>query len=314
MRRASKKKRVSLLPPLATDPQGLFHCNDCGQRCDAKNPCTPCANLDGGSDCVYEQNPVTKRIRKKLPPAVQPFLFSFNSESSPQDSSSSWPDNEISSLSTLDIPSSDIGGSSFSSANTNSSHASPESSHSPQSDRSDSPISQERSTPETQLVPFREESPKLHKPQLTTTIMSSFPPYLKFPSIPRQLHIPLYYSGPERFQVSDTTSSELDLSVCAFLSFGHSTQASQGLTIFGQPPGGATTIEKARNLSHRSQAKRYNVRRYFKHRRSSILYPRNGWTRGQFLCRHQTPTDSDPTARKTRTTGFSTNCRNRRGK
>jgi len=261
---------------------------------------------------VYEQNPVTNRIRKKLPPAVQPFLFSFNSESSPYDSSSSWPDNEDASLSALDIASSDIGRSSFSSANTNSSHVSPESSHSSQSDRSDSPISQERSTSETQLVPFREESPKFHKPQPTTTPIFSFPPYLKFPSIPRQLHIPLYFSGPERFQISDTTSSELDLSVCASPSFGYSTQASRGLTLFDQPPRGATTTEKARDLSHRSQAKCYNVRRYFKHRRSSILYPRHGWARGQFPCRYRTPGHSGPTARKTRTVGFSTNRRNHR--
>jgi len=262
---------------------------------------------------VYEQNAVTKRIRKKLPPAVQPFLFSFNSESSPQDSSSSWLDNENASLSTLDIASSDIGGSSFSSANTNSSRVSPESSHSPQSDGSDSPTSQERSTPETQLVSFREESPKHHKPQPTTTPIFSFPSYLKFPSIPRQLHIPLHFSGPERFQVSDTTSSELDLSVCAFSSFCYSTQASRGLTLFGQPPRGATTIEKARDLSHRSQAKCYHVWRYFKHHRSSILYPRYGWARGQFPCQHRTPTHSDSTARKTWAIGFSTNRRNHRG-
>jgi hypothetical protein len=213
VRYASKKKRVSLLPPLATDPQGLFHCNDYEQRCDAKNPCTPCANLDGGSDCVYEQNPVTKRIRKKLPPAVQPFLFSFNSESSPS-GSPSWLDNEDASISTSDITSL---------TNTNSSHVSPGSSHSSRSNKSNSPIPQERSTSEMQLVQLREESPELHNFQPTATPTFLFPPSLGFPSIPRQLHIPLYTSSPERFQISDTTSSELDLSVCAFLFFCCST-------------------------------------------------------------------------------------------
>ena len=231
MRHASKKKRVSLLPPLETDHQYLFHCNDYEQRCDAKNPCTPCAKLDGGSDCVYEQNPVTKRIRKKLPPAVQPFLFSFKSESNPHDSSS-WLDREDASLSTSDIASSDIGGSVFSSTNTHSSRVSPESSRSSQSDKSDSPTPQESSISEIQLVPFREESPKIHQPQPTTTPNFSFLPSLRLPSIPRQLHIPLQSLGPEHLQISDQTPSELDLSVCAFPLFGCITKTSRGLIPF----------------------------------------------------------------------------------
>ena len=156
---------------------------------------------------------MTKRIRKKLPPAVQPFLFSFKSEPNP---SSPWLDNEDVSLSTSDVAPSDTSGSVFSSANTNSSCVSPESSRSSQSDKSDSPILQERSTSEIQLAPLREESPMVHQPQPITTPAFSFLPSLRFSPIPRPLHLPLESSGPERFQVSDTTSSELDLSVCAF--------------------------------------------------------------------------------------------------
>jgi len=83
---------------------------------------------------------------------------------------------------------------------------------------------QERPTSKMQLMPFRKEHPKLRKPQPTITPIFSLPQSLGFPSIPHQLHIPLHFSGPERFQVSDTTPSELDLPACAFPFFGYSTQ------------------------------------------------------------------------------------------
>ena len=219
-------------------------------------------------------------MHKKLPPAVQPFLFNFS-----------------------DITLSDIGGSVSSSTNADSSRASPESSRSPQSDRSDSPIPQERSTSEMQLVPFREEYPKLHQPQPTTTPIFSLPS-LRFPSIPRQLHIPLQSSNPEHFQVSDTKSSGLDLSLCVFPFFAYSIQTSRGLIHFDQPPHGANTIETSWNLSHRFQARCYNTWRYLKCCCSSILYPRRGCARGNFLCWCQTPTHSGPTPRKAWSTGF----------
>jgi len=181
------------MSPLTKDLQGLSHCDDYKQKCDGMNACTPCAKLDGGSDCVNERNLVTKRIHK-LPPVVQPPLSTF-----------------------------DICGSVFSSTNANSSHVSSESSRSPQPDKSDSPIPQERSTSEMQLVPFREESPKFHQPRSTGTPIFFIHPSLRFPSI-CQLHIPLQPPGPKHLQVSDTTSSELDLSLCTSLFSGYSTQ------------------------------------------------------------------------------------------
>lgn len=172
---------------------------------------------------MYEQNPVTKRIREKLPPAVQPFLFSFNSGPSPS-GSSSWVDNDDASLSASEIASSDIGGSVHSPTGTNSSQVSPEASNSPESDtpdESDPPTPPERSNSEMQLTLFREESPQPHQPRPTTISTFSLLPSLRFPSISRQLHTPLSFMDPEHLQISDTSLSELDLSLWVFPFFGN---------------------------------------------------------------------------------------------
>ena len=225
-------------------------------------------------------------MRKNLPPVVQPFLFTF------------------------EIASSDVGGSVYSSTNTNSSRVSPELSCSPQSDKPDSPIPQERPTSEIQLVPFREESPILRQPQPTMIPIFSLLPSLRFLSIPRQLHIQLQSSGPEHFQVSDTTSSELDLSLCAFPLFSCNIQTSRGLTLFDQLPRGATTIATVWDLSHRSQARCCNAWRYFKHLCSPVFYLHHGWAWGPFSCWRRTPTHNGPTACKIWSIGFGTTCRN----
>jgi len=160
---------------------------------------------------VYEQSPVTKRIREKLPLAVQPFLFSFNSEPSPSNSSSTWADNEDASFFA-----SDVGSSALSSTDTNSSHVSPAASSSSESDpsgESDPPTPQDRSNSDMELAPFRKESPQPHQPEPTATSTLSFLPSMRIPSIPRPLDIPLSSTSPEHFRVSDTTSSELDMSL-----------------------------------------------------------------------------------------------------
>ena len=176
---------------------------------------------------MYEQSPVTKRTRDKLPPAVQPFVFSFKAEPSPYGSPPPRENSEDTSLPTSNIASPDTSSSAFSPTDTNSSSLSPEASCSPESDKpdeSDLPAPNERSNTEMQLMPFREESPRPHQPSTESTF--SFHPHLQFPSIPRPLRMPWSSSAPERFQVSDTTSSELDLSWCVFPLFGCSTQAS----------------------------------------------------------------------------------------
>ena len=199
------------------------------QRCDAGHPCTPCVKLDMGSDCVYE---ATKRTRKELPAVVQPFLYLFKSEPGSRDSPSQV-DSEDTSLSTSGIVSSDIGGSAF-----------------PPTDN-DPPTPQKSSSSETQLVPFREESPKPHQPQPSTISTFSFLPSLRLSSIPRQLHTPLSVLDPKHFQVSDTTPSELDLSLCVFPFFGCGAWTSRGLSLFGQPSYSTTAIETLWDLSYR---------------------------------------------------------------
>ena len=296
----SKRKRVSLLPSFTTDLRCLFHYNGDKQRCDGKHPCTLCVKFSGGSNCVYEQNPVTKRIREKLPAAVQPFLFSFKREPSPCGSSSRV-NSEDTSLSTSDVASSDIGGFVFSSTDTSSSRVSLEEHRSPESDatdKSDPLTTQERSNSETQLVPFREESPKPHQPQPIAISTFSFLPSLRFPSIPRQLRTPLRFFGPEHLQVSDKTPSELDLSLWVFTFFGCGAQTSRELTPFGKPPFGATTIEIFWDLSHRSQTRRCDAWRHFKHLCSSIFRPRHGCARDASPCWCRKLSHNGPTARE----------------
>jgi len=174
------------------------------------HPCTPCIQLNGGSDCVYEQNPVTQRMRKKLPAAVQPFLFSFKSEPNPGGSRSSLATSEC------DGASPDTSTSAFSS-NPNSSNFSQQETTSPDSGvlgEFGPPVPRERSNPEMQLVPFRGESPEPHQP----ATISTFSPLssLRFASIPRPLHTQLSLLSPEHLQISDTTSPDLDLSLCVF--------------------------------------------------------------------------------------------------
>ena len=133
-------------------------------------------------------------MRKKLPAAVQPFLFSFKS-----DSRSSRATSEDIYLSTSDGASPDASSSVYS----------------PDSgtlDEIEAPIPREGSNPEMQLVPSRGESPKLHQPAKISTF--SFLSSLQFASIPRPLHTPLSSLNPEHLQISETTSSELDLSLC----------------------------------------------------------------------------------------------------
>ena len=180
------------------------------QRCDGKYPCTPCAKLNEGSDCVYEQSRMTERMREKLPTAVQPFLFSFKSEPSPSGSSPPWANNESSSPPTTDPALSDTGSSAPSPTGPD---FSPTESRLPESDTPDefeAPTPSEGSISETGLVPFHEGSPVPHQPTTTSTL--SLPPSFQFSPIPRQLPMSLSFLGPEHFQVSDTTSSERDLS------------------------------------------------------------------------------------------------------
>lgn len=171
---------MSLLPPSAIDLRCLLPCDDDAQKCDAKQPCTPCSN-GGRSDCVYERNRVKIRIREEPPAAAQAHPFSFkdgwNLCRSP-----SWVNDRVPSLSVPDI-------------------ALPE---------FEPPIARDGTIPELKLVRLREPP---RPPQPATTPGPSVLPSLRLPSIPCQLHTLLPSLGPEHLQVSDTTSSELDMAL-----------------------------------------------------------------------------------------------------
>ena len=151
-------------------------------------------------------------------------------------------------------PSPDPNSSGLSSINSNSSYVP---SNEPRFLESDTPVGleppipQERSIPEMKLVPFREESSKVH--QSATTPTFSLLPSLRFCSIPRHLDTPLSSWCPEYLQVSNTTSSELDFKLCASSFFGCYTQ--QELTPLVQPPRWTNAIETVWVLFPRSQTR-----------------------------------------------------------
>ena len=158
---------------------------------------------------------VVKRTYKKPPATAKSLLLSLKVKPglySPQSLSSNY-----SSLSAPSTPSSYISSSALFLTYLNSSRVSPKEPRSPGSnalDRFEPPAPRERSISEMKLVPFREESPKLHQP--TFSLLQS----LRFLSaIPRQLHTPLSLLDPEHFQISDATSSEIDYKLCAFTFF-----------------------------------------------------------------------------------------------
>ena len=163
---------------------------------------------------------MTRRTHKKPPAAAQSLLFSLKIKLNLYNSPSL--NRNDSSLSALCAPSPDLSSSALSLTYLNSSHVSPKKTHFPGSDaldRFEPPAPRERSVSEIKLVPFREESPKSHQPVTISTF--SFPPSLRFPSaIPRQLHTSLSSLDPDLLQISDATSSELDLKLYAFLSLG----------------------------------------------------------------------------------------------
>ena len=171
---------MSLLSPSVTDLRCLLRCDDDAQKCDAKQPCTPCSN-GGRSDCVYEQSRVKTRIREKSPAAAQAHPLPSKDERNPC-RSRSWVNSQVPSIS---APSSD----------------SPE---------FEPPVPREGTIPELKLVPIQ-EPPRLLLPAATPT--PSVLPSLQFLTVPHQLHTSLSFLGPEHFQVSDTTPSELDMAL-----------------------------------------------------------------------------------------------------
>ena len=269
------------------------------QRCDAKLPCTPCFK-DGVSDCVYEQGRVKQPARKLPSPTVQSFSFPLKSKLKP---SPRRPpprvNSEETSPSTPDIASPDIRPSALSLSHrtpSNSSSCRSESrfSESDTPDGSEPPVPREWTIQEMKLAPFQ-EPPKPR--QLAMISISSVLPSPRFYFIPRTLSMSLSFLGPEHFQVSDITSSELDLKLCAFSPLGCHAQKLQQLTSSAQPPRRPTAIEAVWNSSLRPQARCCTMWRPLEHRSSSILRPCLGWARDVFLRRCRMLAHDDPAAR-----------------
>jgi len=240
---------------------------------------------------VYERSRVKQRMSSK-PPIKQPptpaqtLPFSSGGEPSPHRSPPSRVNSKDSSPTppTPDIDPPGTRSPVFSLSDPTLSNSSARESYFPKSDTLDElepPVPQEWTAPEMNLVPFR-ESPKPH--QRARISIFSVLPSLRFQSIPRPLCTSLSFLDPECFQVSDTTSSELDLTLYAFSSLGCRTQTSQELTSFIQPPCRVTAIEAIWNLSPRSQARRHTTWRPLEHCCPSVLRPRFGWARDIFLC------------------------------
>lgn len=244
-----------------------------------------------------------QRMDEKPPTATQ-FLFSlFGGNLSPRSSANG----KDSSLSIPHIPSPDAISSALSSTYSKPSRISKESSFSESGtlDEFEPHMSGERSISETKLVPFRGESFKSY--QSVTTPSFSLLPSVRF-SIPRQLHIPLSFLSPEYLQISDTTSSELDLKLYVFPFSGRRAQTPRGLTRCVQSLCSTAAIKAAWDLSHGSQARCYTARRSFECRRPSILRPRHGWARDAFLRWCQTLTQNDPITCETLSTSLGTSC------
>ena len=238
-------------------------------------------------------------MRKKPPPAAQTFRFSRKSRQS-RCGSSSPVNSEKFFLSAPNIASSDIGGPVTPPAGSNLSVVSAQYPSFWGSDAAGELgllVPRPGPAPEMRLVPLQEAylNPRRSVAISTFSILSS----LWFPSIPRPLHTPLSFLGPEHFQVSDTTSSELDFTLCVSPPpVGRHAQPPEELTQFLQPPCSADAVEAVWDLSHWPQARRCSKWRRFKHRYSPILCPRHGWVRDVFLCRCRIFAQNGPTARK----------------
>ena len=149
-------------------------------------------------------------MRERPPAATQRFPFSFDSKSSLCRS----PPSRVSSE---DPSPPSTCRSVFSLTDRTLSSLSPSQCHPLESDtlyELERPVPRQNTTPETTLVAFQ-ESPKPR--QLATISTFSVLSSLRFSPIPRPLRTSLSFLGQEHFQISDTTSSELDMSLCAFL-------------------------------------------------------------------------------------------------
>lgn len=160
--------------------------------------------------CEYGQKRAAQSTRNKFPDDARPFLLSFKCEPNPFNSPSSLVVNEDSLSS--NIVTSETGSRVPSSTRSTLSSFSSENPHCLEPE--ESPVHQKKTSPETQLVSFKEN---LANPcQQCNTPTFSFLPSLHLSFVPRPLNVSFPLINPEYFQISGTTFSELDLSLYVF--------------------------------------------------------------------------------------------------
>jgi hypothetical protein len=186
------------------------------QKCDAKRPCTACLE-NGRSQCVYEERPPLQRVAKKARP-----IDTIRSPPSYKDkfslgSSLSRLTSEERSLFDQSLDPSDARGSTSSSTNSTPSFVSPGKHPTPEIETAgEFGPRTPREGSMSEIVIFREAAPKPHDHAYAAESSFSIHLSIRLPSIPRGPRVPPSLLGPELLQVSDTTSSELDLSLYAF--------------------------------------------------------------------------------------------------
>ena len=199
----SRRKRVRLLSPR--------------RRTHSVIVLTICRDATQSSPVPHVPRMEGPCIRKKLPAAPQTFPFSSKNEPSPHPSPPFPTNSEDPSPPPPDIASPGARSSVFPSLDQTLSDSSARESYLPEPGMLDEfkpPAPQKWTIPEMELVPFQ-ESPK---PRRRTTMSIFSPlPSLNLLSIPRPLRTSLSFLGPEHFQVSDTTSSELDLDLALYV-------------------------------------------------------------------------------------------------
>ena len=204
--------------PLHPELWRLFSFDGDLQRCDAKRPCTPCAESGRSEECVYGRDPVLQRVAQKSKPAdTLRFPHSYKSELSPS-SSSQWTSKDLSPFNQSLAPS-DTSSSTSSYPNSTLSRVSSREPITPRGPGPRTPGEEYMSG----VVLFRKSAPKPRNRTFVALPSISIHPFVWLPSIPRGLQLPLPFIDPEVLRVSDTTPSELNLSLYVFSPRYHAT-------------------------------------------------------------------------------------------
>ena len=204
--------------PLTPVPRRLFCSDGDVQRCDAKRPCTPCLENKRSEECVYKGGPpVQHEARNSRPTGTIRSPPLDKSESSPSSPSFSQLTSEDLSLFSQSLAPSYTSGPTFSSTNSTPSRISSGKRRVPEYETPGEFGSRApREGSMSEVVLYREAPPIPRNRTFATASPIFIHPFVRLPSVPRGPQIPLSFIDPELLRVSDTTPSELDLSLYVF--------------------------------------------------------------------------------------------------